>query len=494
MKKVLLFLVDSMMPDVLEDCVKQRKAPAFQFLMDRGEYVPDCVTVFPTMTASIDCSLLTGVYPDQHTVPGLVWYDASSRKIINYINSTAMITKIGIAHCAQNVLYDLNERHLSRDVKTIHEDLESCGFVTGSINVIAHRGNVQHSLHLPFALQAATSFQLPQKVSGPTIFSMGTLVNPNIFRPIPWGFSQSPIGSYGINDTHAIDVLIEVVKSGKQPDFTLVYLPDNDHKLHRAPEQALDHLAAVDEQIVRFLNSFPSWEQALEENVLLFISDHGQTQIGVDPIHNIDLQQLLVPFRLHRIGCDIRKEDEVVICNNERMTYLYPLQEGLLNKVLDALAGEKRIDIIAWKEAEWVHVKTGGTERKLRFTKAGSQTDCYGNSWRLDGDLGVLDLDIGQDGIIRFDNYPDALSRLYGALFARTDPVVAVTAAPGYEFLSEYAPTHLGGGSHGSLHKRDSLIPLLVVGAKQPIKRPARLVDLKEFIVNEVLARQTVPR
>lgn len=493
MKKVLLFLVDSMMPDVLEQCVAEGKAPAFQFMMEHGQYINDCVTVFPTMTASIDCSLVTGVYPNQHTVPGLVWYDPDTKKIINYINGAVPVAKIGIAHCAQNVLYDLNEQHLSRHVKTIHEELEEQGYVSGSINVIAHRGHKNHNLQLPFPLQAVTGGQLPRKVSGPTIFSMGTMAVPNIFRPIPWGMGHTSIGSYGINDAYAIDVLIEVIASGKQPDFTLVYLPDNDHKLHRTPKKAVEHLAAVDQQLARFLNTYQSWETALDDNIFMFISDHGQTTIGVDPSHNIDLEKLLAQFRLHKLGEEIKQEDEIVVCNNERMTYLYPLQDGLTAQIVNAVRDEPRIDLIAWKEQEWVHVRKGGREQQaLRFCKGGTRTDCYGTAWTLEGDMEILDLATNAQGSICFDTYPDALSRLYGALFARKDAVVVVTAAPAHEFYSEYAPTHLGGGSHGSLHKRDSLIPLIVAGAKNIVKRPARLVDVKGFILQE-LAVQAAP-
>ncbi|RNB82266.1 alkaline phosphatase family protein [Brevibacillus fluminis] len=493
MKKVLLFLVDSMMPDVLEQCVAENKAPAFQYMMEHGQYINDCATVFPTMTASIDCSLITGVYPDQHTVPGLVWYEPDTKKIINYINGAMPVAKIGIAHCAQNVLYDLNEKHLSRYVKTIHEVLEEQGFVSGSINVIAHRGHKKHTLQLPLALQAVTGGQMPRKVSGPSIFSMGTMAVPNIFRPIPWGMGHTSLGSYGINDAYAIDVLIEVVTSGKQPDFTLVYLPDNDHKLHRSPMKATEHLAAVDQQIARFLNTFQSWEKALEENVFIFISDHGQTTIGLDDSHNIELEKLLASFRLHKLGEEIKKEDEIVICNNERMTYLYPMYDGLTPKIVAAVTGEPRIDLIAWKENGWVHVQNGGRgHNTLKYRKGGGQSDCYGMQWTIEGDLKVLDLQLDSQGNIFFDSYPDALSRLHGALFARNDEVVIITAAPAYEFYSEYAPTHLGGGSHGSLHKRDSLVPLIVAGAKHVMKRPARLVDVKDFILQE-LAVQAVP-
>ncbi|MFS0554639.1 alkaline phosphatase family protein [Brevibacillus sp. 179-C9.3 HS] len=485
MKKVILFLIDSMMPDVLERCIAANIAPAFRFFMEHSQYIPDCVTVFPTMTASIDCSLITGVYPDQHKVPGLVWYDPEQKKMVNYINGATPVRKIGISSCGGNVLFDLNERHLSKDVKTIHEIVEEKHLVSGSVNVIAHRGHKQHKVHLPPLLDAITSFTLREKVSGPTIMSMGALVRPAMFRSVPWNFSQSAMEGYGINDTYAIDVLIEVIRSGQQPHFTLVYLPENDHKLHNSPEDALQHLADVDKQLVRFLDSFTSWEQMLERNVCILISDHGQTVIGASEDHNISLDHLLANFSIHSLGTDVTPEVEVVICNNERMSFLYPVNGTNLLSIVDAVSVDERIDLIAWKEGEKIKVRRGGTRQEMCFWRNGEYQDAYGSSWSVEGDVSVLD--VQYDGeFLSFDTYPDAFSRLYGSLFSQTGEVIVVTAAKSYEFLSECAPTHLGGGSHGSLHKQDSLIPLVVAGASQRFPLPARLVDVKDFILREL--------
>ncbi|GED31388.1 alkaline phosphatase family protein [Brevibacillus centrosporus] len=490
MKKVILFLIDSMMPDVLERCIAAKKAPGMQFLMERGQYIPDCVTVFPTMTASIDCSLITGVYPDQHKVPGLVWYEPEKGKMHNYINGAIPVKKMGLTHCATNVLFDLNERHLSKEVKTIHEELEENQLVSGSINVIAHRGHKKHQVHVPPLLDALTSFQLREKMSGPTIMSMGTLVRPEIFRPITWNLAQTLTEGYGINDTYAIDVLIEVIRSGKQPHFTLVYLPENDHKLHKSPLDAIQHLADVDKHLVRFLDSFDSWEQMLERNVCILISDHGQTIIGESEDHNISLDRLLSRFSIHPLGAKVTPQMDVVICNNERMTFLYPTEESKLLPIVDAVSVDERIDLIAWRENEKIVVRRGGTDQTMRFWKNGPNRDIYGLTWGIEGDLGVIDARIEGD-VLLFDKFPDAFSRLYGSIFSQTGPVVVMSAAESYEFLSECAPTHLGGGSHGSLHKQDSIIPLLIAGSSSKFRTPARLVDVKGFILQELGVVQT---
>jgi hypothetical protein len=100
----------------------------------------------------------------------------------------------------------------------------------------------------------------------------------------------------------------------------------------------------------------------------------------------------------------------------------------------------------------------------------------------MTGELQVLDLSLHQDRL-EYGDYPDALARLYGALYSQHVPVIVVTTRPRYELKSRYYPTHLNGGSHGSLHKYDSLIPLIVAGTDHPVKEPPRLIDLKNYIV-----------
>jgi hypothetical protein len=63
-------------------------------------------------------------------------------------------------------------------------------------------------------------------------------------------------------------------------------------------------------------------------------------------------------------------------------------------------------------------------------------------------------------------------------------PMIVITARPRYEFKSKFYPVHLDGGSHGSLHKYDSTIPLIITGTEYPINEPPRLIDLKNFVIN----------
>lgn len=481
MKKVILLLVDSLMPNILEDCVRQRTVPALQFLKDRGRYWSDCVTVFPTMTASVDSSLVTGVYPHIHRIPGLVWYDPEERKIVNYINGWKCVYKLGVSDCAENVLYNLNEKHLSKKVTTIFEELARNGRTSASINAIVHRGNKKHRVHLPLVMNMATQFRLDREISGPDVLTLGAMVENGMNREIPSNM-QDFRHMFGINDAFAVHVTKSLIQSINQPDFMLVYLPDNDHEVHKQnPDHAEEALIRVDRHIQEILNAFDSWDDALHQCVFIVTSDHGQTRIGKEQEFNIDLDVVLKEFRVLQLGDDVN-DHEIVVCNNERMAYIHPLKLDQKQKIVRQLLSESRIDLIAWKKDKGVLVKEGGSGREIYFEPSGPYKDIYGLTWDITGEWVVLDL-LEQKGVLQYGDYPDVLSRLYGALYSQDLPMIVITARPRYEFKSRYYPMHLNGGSHGSLHKFDSMIPLIVAGTELPINQPPRLIDLKNYIV-----------
>lgn len=480
MKKIILILVDSLIPSVLEKCFQARTVPALQYLRDRGQFRPDCVTVFPTMTASVDSSLTTGTYPNVHKVPGLIWYDPKQKEMINYINGAKCVYKLGIRNCAQNVLFHLNEKHLSPHVTTIFEELAERGITSGSINMIIHRAPLKHQLRLPTPLQWLLRMSPDRTVPGPEILTLGAMAYPSILkRKLKKYFTFR----YGINDDYAISAATELVKTGKQPDFTMIYLPNNDHEVHiKSPNYGESPLVRADQHIQRLLRAYGSWEQALKQNVIIVTSDHGQTHIGKEEAYNIDLDKCLQHYRVLQLGEKINESHQVVVCNNERMAYFYPIQAGVEARLIEDLKKESRIDLIAWKDNGQVRVVEGGAERSMTFSPEGPYHDPYGRNWSLNGDLTVLDIHVHEKHI-EYEDYPDALSRLYGALFSQDCSMIVITARPKYEFKSKYHPMHNDGGSHGSLHKWDSLIPLFVAGAERDIPLPSRLVDLKNYIL-----------
>jgi hypothetical protein len=90
----------------------------------------------------------------------------------------------------------------------------------------------------------------------------------------------------------------------------------------------------------------------------------------------------------------------------------------------------------------------------------------------VEGELAVLRAEI-QDGRVLCTEYPDALARAWSALNCPTAGDILLSAAPGYEFVDWGGSDHVGGGSHGSLHRSDSLGVLLWCGTG-PDSRAAR--------------------
>lgn len=481
MKKVIVLLVDSLIPSVLERCMRERLVPAFQFLVDHGQYWSNCVTVFPTMTASVDSSLLTGVFPDKHRVPGLIWYDPEAKEMINYINDWKCLYKQGITTIAKNVLYYLNEKHLSQEVTTLFEDLANRGVTSASINLLVHRGAKEHRLKLPYFMDLATGFQLRDPISGPDFLTLGRL--------IPTPFDSEFVKKYGkfsaycgINDDYAVQMLRRLIQSEQLPDVTLVYLPDNDHQIHqKSPDNAESALIQIDQRIQVILRAFGSWETALNQSIFIVTSDHGQTRIGKGKHYLINLDQLLQSFRGLSLGEKAQGHD-FVLCNNERMAYLYPLKPNMEQAIIQTLSHDSRIDLLAVKQGNGVWVKECGSNREMFFAPDGPYVDRYGAKWALFGDLSVLDLTITEQQVDDGD-YPDGLARLYGALYSQEVPMIVITARPRYQFASRGCPVHLGGGAHGSLHRYDSLVPLLIAGTDQTFQPFPRIVDLKDYLL-----------
>lgn len=484
MGKVILVLIDSLMSQTIEKGLKSGKTPALKYLMENGIYNSECVTAFPTMTATVDATLFTGAYPEKHNIPGLVWYDSKKRRLIDYINGPKTVLSLGINKTLKDALINLNERHLSKSVSTIYEDLYLCKKTAASINFIIHRGKKKHKLKPPLLINIITKFSLNKAtISGPESLFLGVMCKSRIkHSKISWGINQIIFKRYGTNDKFAIKVAKKIIKSGEQPDFMAIYLPDHDHYLHKKIDKPLPSLIKVDKQLEELLNSFGTWKDAINNNTFIIIGDHGQTKVIKKKSYEIDLDLLFNEYNILRVGKEAKEYNEVVIANNERMAYIYSLKKELDEKLINILLSEERIDFISRRSKGKILIENSNGE-KLIFTKTGKYIDPYGYDWCIEGDFNLLDIEVDEFNNLKYNSYPDALSRLYGAMYSHDGTFFAISAKTSYEFKSKTFPKHLGGGSHGSLHKIDSLVPLLVVGNSQNSILKTRITDLKNYII-----------
>ncbi|MED1739598.1 alkaline phosphatase family protein [Bacillus swezeyi] len=480
-KSVIMLLIDSLMDEPLKEAVKSGQAPALQFLLENGRYVPEVVSPFPTMSVNVDSTLLTGVNSDKHKVPGLVWYNKEENRIINYGSHIRELLKLGIKQSSKDVFYNLNQVHLSKQVKTLHEELAEKGHETCSINALMHRGSQDGYLHVPMLFSWIMGLNQKMKIDAPQLFSYG-------------GFSKlssanlSLLKKFGFNDRFSVQELNHLIKSNLVPPLALVYFPDLDQHVHKHGRFDVKGVAKADRHVQRILNSFQSWEEALKHHIWITLGDNGQAWISQHKKEAlIDLRGLLDSYQIVKLKRGVKPDDQIVLAVNERMAFVYPLDKAKipLNQIADVLNKDERIDIISWKnEMNAIEVTSGGREGKLTFKPGGAATDEYGQSWTLEGDIRLLDLTVNKNKIA-CGQFPDALERLYTSFFSHKGDYLIVNAKPGYEFIGEGSPTHVGGASHGALHKQDSLIPMIITGTDSAPKYK-RLIDVKEWIVDLV--------
>ncbi|AMX83378.1 phosphodiesterase [Geobacillus subterraneus] len=479
-KRVILLIIDSLMYPALEKAVSEGVAPAFQFFMEKGAVYPNVVTAFPTMSVTVDSSLLTGTYADIHRVPGLVWFHDEEKRLINYGSHVRELWKLGLLRALDDVVYRLNNEHLSQSIATIHEELAAKGKESASINALLYRGNTDHPLRLPALLTLFKPFRSCRKTKGTCLFTYGSFA-----RLGPSNQNGHFWQKYGFNNRFSAQELVHLIRADRLPPFTIVYFPDMDKIVHKHGPMDTKGIAQTDKQLQAILHCYPSWEEALYDKCWIIMGDNGQAPIRADRKKAlIDLRQLLRSYKIMALKCGVKEDDEIVLAVNERMAFIYTLNlhRVSLAKLAETLRQDGRIDVIAWLEKDAAHVISGVRSGKLTFRPNGVQTDEYGQRWDVQGDLGVLDL-TASGGRISYGDYPDALARLYSSLTSHRGTFLIVSAAPGFEFIGEGSPTHVGGASHGALHRHDSLVPMIVARTDSAPKH-LRVIDLKEWMLS----------
>jgi hypothetical protein len=140
----------------------------------------------------------------------------------------------------------------------------------------------------------------------------------------------------------------------------------------------------------------------------------------------------------------------------------------LMPRLLRDLGEVEGLDAIAFRDGDEAAVWTPRGD--LRFAPGGDLVDVRGNAWSLEGDPSALGLETA-DGRVRSRSHPLALTRLWTALCSPRTGDLLISADGGYEFVDWGGIAHLGGGSHGSLLRGDSLGALIVCGVEAPPER-----------------------
>jgi hypothetical protein len=459
-KKLVLAVIDGARPAMLDDAIAAGSAPALATLIDRGRYVRDAVSAFPSVTPVCAATITTGLGPDRHGIPSMNWYHRAERRYVEYGSSFRAGLRFGLSRQLTDLIYQMNGAHLAPDALTVFERLDDAGVRTAGTTYLIYRGRHEHQPARDSALARIAARAIVRRpVMGPA-----ELFYADIFASRETG-CHGTLGMPGVRDRHAGCVGEYLVRRDLF-DFLLLSLPDNDNHSHRqGPDAQVWAIAQADRQLARLFAAAGGEDEFLREHAVIVIADHAQSLVE----RSISLGAAFAGFDVRR-PTDLRplEPSQIALCPAQRAAMVYAFGPGGVERVLARARRTDGIEQVLWREQGEAVVERAGEQ--LRFAPGDEVADLRGRSWRLSGERGVLDLHV-QDGRVRSDEYPDALARVWDALACREAGEVLLTAARGAEFTDWGGASHLGGGSHGSLSADDSHAPLIWCGLEPPPER-----------------------
>jgi Type I phosphodiesterase / nucleotide pyrophosphatase len=466
--KLVLVVVDALKPAMLERAIAAGRAPAMARIRERGVYVGDCVAAFPSVTPVCAATITTGVGPDRHLIPSMNWYHREEGRYVEYGSSFSASRQFGVVRSMTDTVYRMNDEHLSKDVETVFESLDDLGVRTAGTTYLIYRGRHPHEVANESALARIVTSTLFRR----TILGPQELFYADLYASRKTG-CRGQLGLPGARDQHTGCVGAYLAEHDLF-DFMLFSLPDNDAYSHRnGPHAQVTSIAAADRQIERLMHAAGGPDEFLDQHAVIVLSDHSQAPVE----ERIRLDYAFADFDVATPSPSRSIGAEVALSPAQRSAMIYALDrdraQPLVERAVDVVRELEGVDLIM------TMADSGGTEAivrgrrgELRFTAGGELSDARGERWSVEGDLGVLRAEL-QDGRFLSTEYPDALARIWSALRCPNAGDVLLSAGPGFEFVDWGGSDHVGGGSHGSLHRSDSLGALLWCGTG-PDSRSAR--------------------
>ncbi len=458
-KKLVLVVVDALKPSMLERAIAAGRAPAMARIREQGVYVGDCVAAFPSVTPVCAATITTGVGPDRHLIPSMNWYHREEERYVEYGSSFSASRQFGVVRSMTDTVYRMNDEHLSKEVETVFESLDDIGVRTAGTTYLIYRGRHPHEVANESALARLVTSTLFRR----TIYGPQELFYADLYASRRTG-CRGQLGLPGARDQHT-GCVGSYLAEHDLFDFLLFSLPDNDAYSHRnGPHAQVTSIAAADRQIERLMHAGGGPEEFLEQHAVIVLSDHSQAPVE----ERIRLDYAFADFDVATPSPARSIGAELALSPAQRSAMVYALDrehsQQLVERSIEAVRELEGIDLIMTMtpgsdDEAIVRSRRG----ELRFTVGGDLADVRGQHWSVEGDLAVLRAEL-QDGRFLSTEYPDALARIWSALRCPNAGDVLLSAGPGFEFVDWGGSDHVGGGSHGSLHRSDSFGALLWCG------------------------------
>jgi hypothetical protein len=426
-------------------------------------------------------AIATGTGPGEHHIPSMNWFHRGEERYIEYGSSFPATRAFGVVRSLFDTVYNMNMAHLSRARKTVFEHLDDAGLRTACTTYLIYRGRTRHDPSgesVYRRIGEVLQFRHP-------VYGARELFYADLFDSRNTGCT-SALGLPGQRDRHTGCVGAYLVENDLF-DFLLFSLPDNDTHSHKVgPEGQVRSIGEADRALERIMHVAGGVDAFLEEHAVIVMSDHSQTKVD----QRLNLADVFSSWRVLVPADPAPVEAELALCPSARSAMVYVLDpagsEELVKQAIDALDGVDGIELVITSRDGGALVRSARGE--LRFAPGGQLVDGRGKSWSVDGEQGVLGLEIG-DGRVTSDDYPDALGRLWSALECPHAGDVLLSASPGFEFVDWGGADHVGGGSHGSLDRDDSAGVLLVCGMDVPEREEWSVADVAPLVLEHFLVR-----
>lgn len=500
MKRTLLFVVDGCTSRVLGPEIDQGRLPVLAQLAARGSLRLDCVSIFPSITPAATSSIVTGRYPAGHGIGGMSWWDPETSAIDYFGDDIWTIVQRGMDDFLQGFLVRLNGERLS--APTLFQLVERHGMRAACFNYLIFRGDVPHTISAPLLLRILPFISSKVEVHGPSWLCLGDFISKAGRHDVE--ASGGPLNRFGLDDQGTESFLRDVPDASALPEFSVAYFADYDYNSHEeGPAGARETLLRLDRRLGHIFDDWGGIDRVLDDTCIMLTADHSHSDVGNDDTTAIVLDDVLHGYRCADPSSGWKDGDQLLLCPNMRAAevYLRGTTPEALRDVCRILLEEPRIDQVIWRESredgDEFHVATRDRGAvQFRPVSAGANTvrDEYGGHWSIRGEPLALDMRVA-DGEIRYGEYPNALERLANDLDDPRAGRVWATARPGYEFRIPGQSVHHRGGSHGTLHALDSIVPLLICGApdRPPLQTTPRIVDVTPLCA-EVLGMPFEPR
>jgi hypothetical protein len=467
-KKLVLAVIDSLKPDMLDLAIEEGRAPTLAALRDRGTYIRDCLSTFPSVTPVASAAIATGCGPGEHHIPSMNWYHRGEERYVEYGSSFQATRAFGVVRSLYDTVYNMNMAHLTRAHKTVFEHLDDAGLRTACTTWLIYRGRTRHDpsgVSVYRKIAEAAQFRHP-------VYGAGELFYADLFDSRNTGCT-SALGMPGQRDQHTGCVGAYLVEHDLF-DFLLFSLPDNDTHSHKVgPDGQVRSIAEADRALERIAHVAGGVDAFLDDHAVIVMSDHSQTTVEA----RANLAGAFADARVLTPSDPAPTEAELAVSPAARSAMVYALDESrrdeLVAGAVATLRGMEGVDLVATREDgdAVVHSPRG----ELRFAPDGDHRDRRGRAWRVSGERAALDLD--------GETYPDALNRLWSALECPHSGDVLASAELGYEFVDWGGADHVGGGSHGSLHRDDSEGVLLLCGVDPPPQEEWSITDVTGMVL-----------